>query len=356
MTTIKDYYKILGVSENASEEEIKRAYRELAKKYHPDRNPGDKAAEEKFKEINEAYGVLSDPQKRAQYDQMRKYGGAFAGGFQGAGGWEDLFRHFGRAGTGTGAGRTFTFEDLHEFGGLGDLFRQFFDFGDLFGEPTTRRRRREPGRLEVEVEIPFLTAARGGEVMIEVNVPERCEVCNGTGARGGRGAAVCSVCGGSGRVISNQGFFAVSRPCIACGGTGRVITDPCPRCHGQGEVTMRKKFAVRVPPGTDTGSRLRLRRAILRKDGRREDLILRFRVQPHRFFRRRGNDVYCEVPLTEEQMTRGTKIRVNTVQGKKVEMRVPPGTREGAVFRLRGLGIRSKRGTGDQYVKIRKAA
>jgi molecular chaperone DnaJ len=354
MTTIKDYYKILGISESASPEEIKRAYRELAKKYHPDRNPGDKSAEEKFKEIAEAYGVLSDPQKRAQYDQMRKYGAGF-GGFQTEGGWEEILRHFGRAGAGPGTGRVFTFEDLHGFGGLGDLFRQFFDFGDLFG-PGRPSEPRAEGSLEVEVEVPFLTAVRGGEIVVEVSLPQRCDACGGTGARSGRGRTVCRVCGGSGKVISDQGFFAVSRPCLACGGTGYVISDPCPKCHGQGEFTSRRKFAVRVPEGTDTGSRLRLRKVIERRDGRRQDLILRFRVQPHHFFTRRGKDVYCEVPLSGEQLDRGARIRVGTVQGKKVEMRVPAGTKEGTVFRLRGMGIRTRNGTGDQYVRVRRAA
>ncbi|MDZ7372761.1 MAG: molecular chaperone DnaJ [candidate division KSB1 bacterium] len=286
---------------------------------------------------------------------MRKYGAGF-GGFQGTGGWEEILRHFGQAGAGHRTGRVFTFDDLHGFGGLGDLFRQFFDFGDLFGSATQAQSRAESAGPEVEVEVPFLTAARGGEIVVEVNLPQRCEACGGTGARSAGARSVCRICGGSGRVVSDQGFFAVSRPCLACGGTGYVISDPCPVCRGQGEVTARRKFAVRVPEGTDTGSRIRLRRSIERRDGRRQDLILRFRVQPHHFFTRRGKDVYCEVPLRSEQLDRGARIRVSTVQGKKVEMRVPPGTRDGTVFRLRGMGVRTRQGVGDQFVRVRKAA
>ncbi len=357
MPQMKDYYKILGVSESASADEIKRAYRELAKKYHPDRNPGDKNAEERFKEISEAYGVLSDPQKRAQYDQMRRLGAFEYGNFRGYRGFDgrdfsDVFRNFGQG------GRQYTgsFQNFPGFGDLGELLRQFFDFGDLFGGGQTSTRR--PGterkqQLEVEVELPFLTAARGGEVTITANVPERCDACGGSGARSPAGVQRCQVCGGTGKVVQNQGVFAISQPCVACGGTGKIVTDPCPKCHGRGEVTVTKKFAVEIPPGTDTGSRLRLRKAVRRKDGSRQDLILRFRVKPHPFFQRRGKDITCEIPLTAEQLEKGTRVRVNTVRGKKVEIRIPPGTKDGTVFRLPGMGVRTKKGTGDQYVKVR---
>ena len=346
----KDYYKILGVSENASENEIKRAYRELAKKYHPDANRGNAQAEERFKEISEAYSVISDPQKRKQYDQMRRFGGFGPG----TGGFD--FGNFRRA-SGHGSFRgtgSFSFEDLFGAGGfdLGDIL------GDLFGgrhSTRTTSHTKQPQTLYSELSIPFELAAQGGRQVINVTREESCKTCRGSGAKPGTKPETCKACHGRGTISVSQGFFAVNRTCPHCYGRGKIIRELCPACGGKGTVHATRKLAITIPAGVEDGKQLRLRgQGNPGVNGSKPgDIIVTIRVQPHRFFKRKGNDIYCEIPLDIVKAIQGTKIRVRTVYNKKIEVRIPPGTRDKKTFRLKGLGIKNNNGTGDQYVTIR---
>lgn len=349
-TASKDYYQVLGVPENASADDIKKAYRRLAKQNHPDANPNDPQAADRFKEVGEAYAVLSDETKRKQYDQMRRMGPLGAYGFGG-----------GAAGSRPSAGgvheERFTFEDLGDLGGLGDLFSSFFD---------RRRQQQQRGRgrssapergedVEYAVEIPFDTAARGGRINISVPVTDACATCGGSGNAPGSKPKTCSECSGSGTISFGQGGFAVTRPCPVCLGRGSVPTKPCAVCAGSGQVRENRQILLNVPSGVDTGSKLRL-------SGQGEkgnagapagDLIITFRVQPDRFFRRDGLDVQCTVPINVAQATLGSRIRVRTVDGKKVALRVPAGTQSGTRFRIPQQGIEKGGRRGDQYVQIK---
>lgn len=349
-TTTKDYYQILGVPETASQDEIKKAYRRLAKQYHPDANQDNAQAADRFKEVGEAYSVLSDAEKRKQYDQMRKLG-PFAGyGFGGGA----------RPGAGPRPGpegvRTetrFSFDDLGDIGGLGDIFSSLFDRG-------RRRPRREAGGdrgrdIEYMVEIPFITAARGGKITITVPVTEDCATCNGTGNAPGTRPRVCPECSGKGTISFGQGGFAVSRPCPVCLGRGQVPTQPCSVCSGTGQLTEQRQILMSVPAGVDTGSKLRLS-----GQGEREpsgapagDLIVTFKVSPHHFFRRDGLDIHCTVPINIAQAALGSRIRVKTVDDRKVTLKVPPGTQAGTRFRIAGQGIEKAGRRGDQYVQVK---
>lgn len=336
MAAAKDYYQVLGVGSGASEAEIKKAYRRLAKKYHPDANPNDKSAADRFKEVSEAYSVLSDAEKRKQYDRMRKFGA-----FGGAGG---PFRS--RSGASTGS----RFEEVDlggfsGFGGLGDLFSSIFGRGK-------RSPAAEP--IEVTVEIPFRTAALGGKVPVTVGVTEACPACGGSGAAPGASVNTCQECSGRGTVTFGQGGFAVTRPCPACRGRGKVPSEPCPRCAGQGEVSVNKRLLVAVPPGTDTGHKVRLKGQGQRRPdgGPSGDLIVTFQVQPDRFFRREGLDLVCTVPVNVAQAALGSKLKVRTIDGRRVVLRIPPGTQPGRKFRVRGHGIEKNGRKGDQLVEI----
>jgi molecular chaperone DnaJ len=341
----KDYYEILGLSEKAGDEEIKKAYRRLAKKYHPDANPNNKMAEQKFKEISEAHEVLSNPQKRKQYDQLRQMGQRGFAGSEGFRGFEDVFSRRG------GKGRTFTFEDLGGFGDLGDLFSNIFDMGE-----TTRRKRWGPQKgadLYAEVEIPFDLAISGGKTPVEMKKEEACSVCKGTGAKPGTTLSTCPECGGTGMVSFGQGGFAVSRPCPRCLGRGNIITTPCPQCGGRGQISSQKRILINIPAGINDGTQLRLRGQGQpgTAGGPAGDLIVKVNVGRHRFFERRGKDVYCKVPINVAQATLGSKIRVRTLDGK-VDLRIPPGTQSGTKLRLRGKGVEVNGSRGDQYVEV----
>ncbi len=338
----KDYYEILGVPEKASDDEIKKAYRRLAKKYHPDSNPNNKMAEEKFKEISEAYDVLSNTEKRKQYDQLRQMGQR---GFAGAEGFEDIFSRR------KGKGRTFSFEDLGGFGDLGDLFSNIFDMGE-----TTRRKRWGPQKgadLYTEVEIPFDLAISGGKTAIELKKEEACSVCGGTGAKPGTPLSTCPECGGSGMISFAQGGFAVSRPCPRCLGRGKIISTPCPQCGGRGQTFARKRILFNIPAGINDGTQLRLRGQGQPGSGGGApgDLIVKVNVGRHRFFDRRGQDVYCKVPINVAQAILGSKIRIRTIDGK-VDLKIPPGTQSGTKFRLRRRGLEVNGSRGDQYVEV----
>lgn len=340
-TRTKDHYQTLGVPQNASAGEIKKAYRALAKKYHPDANPDDPGAGERFKEISEAYTILSDPDSRKKYDQIRRFGGL--GGFRPGPG-------AGPAAGGGDAGRSFRFEDL---GGIGDIFSSIFDFG----KRTAQERRAGPARghdVEYLVEIPFKTAVRGGKVTINVPLSEECATCDGTGAAPGTTLDTCSECEGRGTVTFGQGSFSVPRPCPACMGRGRIPRELCRACGGRGEVSSRRRIAVTVPAGVEDGSRLRIPEQGERGPGggRAGDLIVRFKVRGDRFFTREGLDLVCEVPINVAQALLGSRIRVRTVDNKKIVLKIPPGTQSGTTFRIKGQGVEKGERTGDQLVRV----
>lgn len=356
-TTSKDYYRILGVPEGADHDAIRKAYRKLAKEYHPDANPGDDEAAERFKEIGEAYAVLSDEKKRKQYDQMRKMG---AFGFGGRGRTSAGARSRTGAGPGgPGEAGAFSFEDLGGLGGLGDLFSSIFDRGaGRDGRTGTGARTRDvrTGRdVEVMVEVSFTIAARGGKISLTVPITEECAQCGGTGAQPGSSVRRCGECGGTGTVSFGQGGFAVNRPCPACMGKGMVPETPCSACGGGGSVRQTRRLQVKVPAGVETGSRLRVPGQGERGQGGGEpgNLILVFKVKPHRFFRREGLDIHCTVPINLAQAVLGSKIRVRTVEDKHVVLKIPPGTQSGTRFRVRGQGVTRGERTGDQYVEAR---
>jgi molecular chaperone DnaJ len=349
MAQTKDYYAVLGVSASATQDEIKNQYRKLAARYHPDKNPGDPKAADRFKEISEAYHVVGDAEKRRQYDEMRRLG-AFSPFGRERGG-----ARTGASQNGPYAGGTFRFEDLDIGGlggGLGDLFSSMFGAGMRGG---ARARGPERGQdVETTLEIPFRTAALGGKVPVELEVNEECPTCHGSGAAPGAKMQTCPECGGSGAISFGQGGFAVQRPCPACLGRGQIPTERCPTCNGTGEVRARRKVAITVPSGVDTGTKIRLKGQGGRgsRNGPPGDLLITFQVQPDRFFRREGLDVVAPVPINIAQATLGSRINVRTIDGKKVAIRIPPGTSSGKRFRIRGHGIEKDGRKGDLIVQV----
>jgi molecular chaperone DnaJ len=328
----RDYYEILGVARSATEQEIKSAYRKLALKFHPDRNPGDKVAEEQFKEAAEAYAVLADTDKRHMYDRFGHagLGGAATGGFD-----PTVF---------TG------FEDI--LGGLGDIF----GFGDVFGGG---RRRGGPQRgtdLRYDLEISFDEAAKGTEASIQIPRQETCETCHGSGAAAGSSPVTCPQCQGRGQLRYQQGFFTVARTCGQCRGSGSVITKPCATCRGAGRVQQEKKLNVRIPAGIATGQRLRLsgEGEAGPGGGPSGDLYVVVHVQEHPFFQRDGNDLYCEVPLNFTTLALGGEIQIPTLDGQEA-FAIPAGTQTGSTFRIRGQGMPdvSGRGRGDLLMTVK---
>jgi molecular chaperone DnaJ len=331
----KDYYNILGVTRDASAEEIRKAYRKLARKYHPDVNPGDKEAERKFMALQEAYDVLSDSQKRAQYD---RYGTVFEGAEAGP-----------RTQTYTWStrGAPPEFDEVN----LEDLFGGRFGAEDLFGGRAAARRR--GADVHYEITVPFLVAVRGGEQAIEVSRQRACPACSGSGADPAAGTDTCAACGGSGR---RRGALGIAMPCPQCGGKGRVPRQPCRACGGRGTTPKRDRITVKVPPGVDDGSTIRLRgQGEAGTDAQPAgDLLIKVRVAEHPYFRRHGKDIFLEVPITVAEAVLGAKIEVPTIHGK-LTVTVPPGTSGGQKLRLRGKGIADRTGgaRGDQYVQIR---
>ena len=334
MSTVskRDYYEVLGVSRTATDVEIKSAYRKLALKYHPDRNPGDHAAEEKFKESAEAYSVLADGDKRHLYD---RYGHAGLGG----------------AATGGFDPTVFTgFEDI--LGGLGDIF----GLGDVFGGGRRRGGVQRGADLRYDLEISFDEAAKGTETSVQIPRLESCETCSGSGAAPGSKATTCPQCQGRGQLRYQQGFFTVARTCGQCRGTGSVIAKPCTTCKGAGRVQKERKLTVRVPAGIATGQRLRLsgEGEAGGPGGPAGDLYVVIHVQEHPFFQRDGNDLYCEVPLNFPTLALGGEIRIPTLEGEE-PFKVPEGTGSGQSFRLRGRGMPdvSGRGRGDLFITVK---
>jgi molecular chaperone DnaJ len=330
MAAAKDPYRTLGVDRKASDDEIKKAYRKLARQYHPDTNHGDKAAEERFKEVQAAYAILSDPDKRKQYDSG---GGIFGGGFPGGGG-----------GGGTGGG----------FGGFGDILSDLF--GSAGGRGGARAPRPEQGRdLETEVHISFEQAMEGAQIPVSVPLSAPCPTCRGTGAKPGTQPTICSRCNGRGVEAESQGLFSISQPCRQCGGTGTEIKDPCPTCQGSGRTRQVKRYRVNIPAGVKDGSRVRLagKGEAGPRGGPAGDLYVVTRVAESPIFKRKGDNLEVEVPITIPEAIRGATIEVPTLTATK-RIRVPPGTQHGTVQRLRGEGPPklSGRGRGDMRYRL----
>lgn len=344
----EDFYSTLGVSRTAKESEIKKAYRRLARKTHPDVNPGDKAAEERFKRIQEAYDILSDPKKRAIYDQYGFYSDnikeqAGAGGSQRAPG---------------GAAWGFDFSGMETDAGEQSSFRDIFS--DIFSGGGKFRAQREPRPekgedLEHHLNISFEEALRGLETRLVVNRAETCPVCGGSGTDPAKQHAVCPTCKGSGQEVRMHGVMRFSSTCRTCGGSGHV-GGRCPNCGGTGKIPGQETITVRIPPGVDTGYRMRVpgKGSAGTSGGPLGDLFLIITVRPHEFFQREGNDLHVTVPITVTEAALGTKIEVPTVSGKTL-LRIPPGTQSGQKFRLRGKGVPSLRGegVGNQIVEVR---
>ena len=325
-----DFYETLCVSRNADEKELKSAFRKLAMKYHPDRNPGDKEAEQKFKEINEAYECLRDPQKRAVYD---RYGhAAFENG-------------------GMGGGRNAGFSP----GGFADIFEDIF--GDIMGGRARRSSGRDRGAdLRYNMEITLEEAYTGKTAQIHVPTSATCKECSGTGAKPGSSPAQCSMCHGAGRVRAAQGFFSIERTCPQCQGRGEIIRDPCPKCSGQGRVTEERTLSVNIPAGIEDGTRIRLAgegEAGLR-GGPPGDLYIFLSIKPHEFFQRDGADLYCKVPISMTTAALGGSFEVTTLDGTQTRVKVPEGTQSGRQFRLRGKGMPVLRQpqVGDLYIQV----
>ena len=326
----RDYYETLGLQRGASAQDIKGAYRKLAMQYHPDRNPGDEAAEHRFKEINEAYEVLKDDQKRAAYDQF-----GHAAFEQGAGG---------------GGGRPGGFD----FGSFADVFDDLF--GDLAGGARRRGANNRGADLRYNLTITLEDAFNGKKAQLRVPTSVACDACSGTGSEGGAAPVACPTCRGMGRVRAQQGFFTLERTCPNCQGAGSVIKDPCQKCQGSGRQQEEKSLAVNIPAGVEDGTRIRL--AGEGEAGLRGappgDLYIFISVQPHRMFQRQGQDLYCEVPITFATAALGGEIDVPTIEGKRLKLSIPAGTQTGRQFRVRDKGMVELQGKrrGDMFVEV----
>ena len=343
-----DYYQTLGVSKNASQDEIKKAFRKLAREHHPDKNPGNKAAEEKFKEVSTAYETLADPGKRKQYDELSRLG-AFGpgpgGGFRpGAGGQGFDPSMFGQGNV------------QFDVGDLGDILGNLFG-GAAGGAGRGRRRAAERGAdLQTDVTVSFDDALSGVTVRVPVDKADTCETCHGSGAKPGTSPKVCPECQGRGMVARNQGPFAMSEPCPRCHGQGTIIEQPCPTCRGAGVEHKTRRYNVKVPAGVKDGSRIRIKgkgEAGLR-GGPAGDLFVRVRVETDDLFERRGDDLLVEVPVTVSEAALGATVRVPTPGGGRVSLKVPAGSQDGRTLRVRGKGMpRLKGGQGNLLVKLR---
>ncbi len=348
-----DYYSILGVPSSASQADIKKKYRSLASKHHPDKNPNDPKAADTFKSISEAYQTLGDDAKRKQYDEMRRLG-AFGGFGSGAPRGGSRTGSYGSSSSRQGS---VNYEDLGDvgFGGLGDIFSSMFGGGARGGAQSARPRGPQRGQdVEASLEVPFRTAAMGGKVPVELDVTEECATCHGNGAAPGAKLETCTECSGRGTISFGQGGFAVQRPCPVCLGRGQVPTERCATCAGVGEVRTRRKVMITVPPGVDTGTKIRLKAQGARgtKGGAQGDLLITFQVATDRFYRREALDLIAPVHIGIADATLGKKINVKTLDGTKVSLKIPPGTQNGKRFRVRGQGIEKDGAKGDLIVQV----
>ncbi|HEY5218986.1 MAG TPA: molecular chaperone DnaJ [Gemmatimonadaceae bacterium] len=343
MPPTKDYYAVLGVPASAAQDEIKKQFRKLAKKFHPDANQSDPKAADRFKEISEAYNVVGDAEKRKQYDEMRRLGafGGFApprGARQPAGGPQQ-----------PPSGFKFDDLDIGGMGGFGDIFNSMFG-----GAAKAKSRGPERGQdVERSLDVPFRTAATGGKVPVELEVTEECDTCHGSGGAPGAKFQTCSECGGRGTISFGQGGFAVQRPCPQCLGRGQVPTERCATCGGAGEIRARRKVLINVPAGADTGTRIRLKGQGGRgsRNGPPGDLLITIQVAADRFYAREGLDLVAKVPINIAQATLGSKVGVRTLDGRKVAIRIPAGTPSGKRFRVKGQGIEKDGARGDLIVQ-----
>lgn len=333
----RDYYEVLGVQKGAAKDEIKKAYRKLAIQYHPDKNPGDKEAEEKFKEATEAYEVLSDDSKRANYDQFGFAGLDGMGGGQGFGG--AAFRDF---------------EDI--FGGFGDIFGSFFG-GSAGGGGRRGAYSQRGSDLRYDLSISFKDAVFGTKTEITYNRQHTCGVCSGSGAESGSKSKVCPTCAGSGQVRRSSGFFSIAQTCPTCSGEGHIIEKPCKECRGSGTNKKQIKLKVTIPQGIEPGKRIRIEGQgdAGPSGGPAGDLYVYIHVEPHEYFERNGNDLYCLIPLSITQAVLGTEITVDTLDDKKIKLKIPAGTQNGKIFRIKDSGvpfIHAANKRGDLYIKI----
>jgi molecular chaperone DnaJ len=332
----RDYYEVLGIQKNASKDDIKKAYRKLAIQYHPDKNPGNKEAEEKFKEATEAYEVLADDQKKAAYDQF-----GFAG-VDGMGGGHDWSNFRG-------------FEDIFGGNDFGSIFDSIFGgFGGSFRRSGTQGGVRQGANLRYDIEIPFKDAVFGTKVEIQFSHNESCPVCKGSGAANGAGRKTCPTCQGSGQIRHSQGFFSVASTCHHCNGEGSIIEKPCPECGGSGTQKKRQKLSVTIPPGVENGRRLIIPRQgdAGPNGGPTGDLYVIVRIRPHEYFERQDVDLYCAVPISISQASLGAEIQVSTLDGKTIKVKVPAGTQNGKMLRIRDEGVPANGRRGNLYIKF----
>ncbi len=335
----RDYYEVLGLQKDAAKDDIKRAYRKLAIQYHPDKNPGDKNAEEKFKEATEAYEVLGDDQKRQAYDQFGFAGveGMSGGGQQ----YSTVFRDF---------------EDI--FGGFGDfssIFGSIFGNAGDFGQDRRSDRPRRGSNLRYDIELPFEKAIYGTSVEITYTKDDTCKTCSGSGSVDGSGRKVCGTCKGSGQVRRSSGFFSISQPCPTCGGEGSVIDKPCHDCSGSGITKKKQKIKVTIPPGVEDGKRVTIpgQGDVGPNAGAPGDLYVFIHVRPHEYYERHEQDLYCAVRIDMSTAALGGEVVINTLDGKKIKLAVPAGTQHGKLLRVREEGVPSSSGRkGDLYIKV----
>jgi molecular chaperone DnaJ len=335
----RDYYEVLGLQKDAAKDDIKRAYRKLAIQYHPDKNPGDKNAEEKFKEATEAYEVLGDDQKRQAYDQFGFAGveGMSGGGQQ----YSTVFRDF---------------EDI--FGGFGDfssIFGSIFGNAGGFGQDRRSDRPRRGSNLRYDIELPFEKAIYGTSVEITYTKDDTCKTCSGSGSVDGSGRKVCGTCKGSGQVRRSSGFFSISQPCPTCGGEGSVIDKPCHDCSGSGITKKKQKIKVTIPPGVEDGKRVTIpgQGDVGPNAGAPGDLYVFIHVRPHEYYERHEQDLYCAVRIDMSTAALGGEVVINTLDGKKIKLAVPAGTQHGKLLRVREEGVPSSSGRkGDLYIKV----